>query len=444
MTASSPNPSGSPSPKPLVVAIEMGYGHLRAAWPLADALGIDVLEVDRPPLARVQEKELWKRTRQVYESICRVSQWPALGGPLRQFLDDATSIPHLHPSRDLSAPNAATRAIDLLAARVGLGKGLVETLRSTGSPLLTTFFAPALIAERQGVANVYCVVTDSDINRIWAPLNASSSRIIYLAPSTRVVRRLRAYGVPADCIRLTGFPLPGELLGGPELPILKRNLAARLMRLDPQRMFEAQYGDEIDRLIGKRPQDERGKSPLITFAVGGAGAQTEIVEQMLPSLRSALEQGRMRLALVAGVRPEVARHFEQWIREQSLAPLLGGAIRILFEPDMRKYFKAFNALMAETDVLWTKPSEMTFFGALGLPLVLAPPVGAHERYNGRWAVEHGAGLYQRDPRHAGEWLVEWLADGALAGAAWAGFKALPKYGLYKVLEEVGRPLTAPA
>jgi len=36
------------------------------------------------------------------------------------------------------------------------------------------------------------------------------------------------------------------------------------------------------------------------------------------------------------------------------------------------------------------PSEMTFFAALGLPLILAPAVGVHERYNARWATEAGA------------------------------------------------------
>ena len=44
--------------------------------------------------------------------------------------------------------------------------------------------------------------------------------------------RLRAYGVPDDRILLTGFPLPHGLVGGPELPILRRNLASRLVRLD--------------------------------------------------------------------------------------------------------------------------------------------------------------------------------------------------------------------
>ena len=96
-----------------------------------------------------------------------------------------------------------------------------------------------------------------------------------------------------------------------------------------------------------------------------------------------------------------------------------------------------NALLARTDVLWTKPSEMTFYAALGLPLVLASPVGAHERINRRWVRESGAGVKQRDPRFAGEWLTEMLVDGALAAAAWAGYMRLPKFGLYRILEAVG-------
>ncbi len=104
--------------------------------------------------------------------------------------------------------------------------------------------------------------------------------------------------------------------------------------------------------------------------------------------------------------------------------------------DLDGYFRACNTLLAETDILWTKPSEMTFYGALGLPLLLAPPVGAQERYNRRWAVENGAGLEQRDPRFTGEWIAEWLADGTLASAAWAGFRRLPKLGLYRILDQL--------
>jgi hypothetical protein len=36
---------------PVVASVEMGYGHLRAAHALASALGVEILHVDRPPLA---------------------------------------------------------------------------------------------------------------------------------------------------------------------------------------------------------------------------------------------------------------------------------------------------------------------------------------------------------------------------------------------------------
>ena len=97
----------------------------------------------------------------------------------------------------------------------------------------------------------------------------------------------------------------------------------------------------------------------------------------------------------------------------------------------------FHARLADVDVLWTKPSEMTFFGALGLPLLFCPPIGVHEAYNRRWAIEAGAGVKQREPAFAAEWLDDWLADGTLAGAAWSGYMRLPKFGLYRILEEAG-------
>ena len=40
------------------------------------------------------------------------------------------------------------------------------------------------------------------------------------------------------------------------------------------------------------------------------------------------------------------------------------------------------------------------------------------------------------PGFAAEWLSDWLADGAFASAAWAGYLRLPKFGLYRILEAV--------
>jgi hypothetical protein len=423
-------------PEPVVVAVDMGYGHLRAATPLADALGTEVLQVDRAPLVAPGEERLWRRVRRGYEAVSRLSQLPVAGRPLRWLLDEITEIPRLHPYRDLSAPTRGVRALDRLARR-NLGQGLVAHLRRTGAPLLTTFYSPAVVADRAGVDSpIFCVVTDTDLNRIWVPVEPARTRIRYLVPTRRAARRLRAYGVPEDRITFTGFPLPDALVGGPSLAALKRNLAARLVRLDPSGEFRRSVPEELAHFLGALPRDEEGRPPLLTYAVGGAGAQAGLAAAFLPGFRRALEEGRLRVALVAGLRGEVEDRFREDLRRAGLAGLVGGPVELLRAASFPEYYARFNALLARTDVLWTKPSELTFYGALGLPLVLSPPVGVHERYNRRWARESGAGLKQRDPRFAAEWLGDALADGLLAAAAWAGYMRLPKFGLHRILETV--------
>jgi hypothetical protein len=235
---------------------------------------------------------------------------------------------------------------------------------------------------------------------------------------------------------VTGFPLPDELVGGPELPVLKRHLARRLARLDSRGRFRGQMGEEAARRLGGALAKDADTAPLVVFAVGGAGAQAGFARQFLPSLRPLIAEGRLRLALLAGTRPAVATLFNELVARHGLAG--HGGVRVVSASDIDGYFRACNALLAEADVLWTKPSELTFFAALGLPLIIAPPVGIQEVYNQRWALENGAAVNQRVTAAAGDWLGEWLQDGTLAGAAWNGFTRLPKRGLYRMLQVWGQ------
>ncbi len=422
-------PVPTPSTRPTIVAVAMGYGHLRPAHALADVLGTEVLEADQPPLAGVEEQRTWARARYNYEALTRLSQLPIVGRPLSPILGALTAIPPLYPARDLSNPTWPVHLVERMAAR-GLGRGLVAYLRETQTPLLTTFFVPALIADKAHDLDVRCVVTDSDINRVWAPMHPKTTRIHYYAPSTRVVRRLVAYGVPKERIRYSGFPLPHELMGGPAQPIAKQNLLRRLSRLDSDGTFRLRFGDEVERIVGPLPAADG--PPRVTFAVGGAGAQAELVDRFLPGLAPALRAGQLVLTLVAGIRKEVAEHFQRAIARAGLEALVGSAVDVLLASDLPSYFRMFNAVLADTDALWTKPSELSFFAALGLPLVLAPPVGEHERLNARWVIEHGAALREHTPEGAAHWLADWLADGTLAQSAWSGFRSLPKNGLYEI------------
>jgi hypothetical protein len=422
--------------KPVIASVEMGYGHMRAAHALASELGTEILQVDRPPLVAPEELRLWSASRRAYEITSRASQIPVVGAPLKSLLESLTDIPHLHPQRDLSAPNFQVRSLHRLIER-GLGRGLVDLLRATSAPVITTFFAPALCADHCGCQRVYCVVTDVDINRTWVPLRPERSKIVYLTPSYRAVHRLRAYGIPRQQIEFTGFPLPGELVGGPELALLRRNLAGRLVRLDRKGVFRDQARGEIHYFLGGLPEaEEEGRPPLLTYTVGGAGAQADLARPLLKGVRRLIEEGRLRVCLSAGVRAEVAARFHEWVREAGLADRLGNGVDVFLAASLEEYFPRFNEILAGTDILWTKPSEMTFFSALGLPLILSQPVGVHERYNRRWAIENGPGLKQRDPLHAEYWLREWLNEGTLAAAAWYGFLRMPKFGLYQILERV--------
>ncbi len=432
--AETAEPAAQGAKKPLLVAVAMGYGHLRPAHALGDYLQTPVREADHPPLADAYEGKLWARARGPYEAGSRLSQLPFVGLPLKAALAALTVIPPLNPPRDLSAPTLPLRLIERLANR-GLGDGLVAYLRQSQQTLLTTYFVPALLADRAGGLDVRCVVTDSDINRVWAPLRSSATKILYYAPSTRVVRRLMAYGVPQARIKMTGFPLPHELLGGRDFTAAKANLARRLARLDRGGLFRKQAASELEPILGAAVATADGP-PRITFAVGGAGAQAEIADDFLPSLAPALRAGRLQLTLVAGVRREVAERFERSLARAGLTRERERSIDILVADNIGDYFRRFNARLADSDALWTKPSEMTFFAALGLPVILAPAVGEHEKLNARWASEHGAALPQRDPRVARNWLDEWLDDGTLAGAAWNGFRALPKSGLYDIADDL--------
>ena len=413
------------APAPIVAAIDMGYGHLRPAAALADYLGTEVLQMDRPPLGGEKDRRFWDRNRDLYEPLTRFSQLPGVGAPMRAVLNTITAIPQPWPLQDLSGATQGTRWMQR-AAKDGVGQALAEHLKATQAPLLATFYAAAILAEIHGAERLHCLITDSDINRVWAPPDSRHSRIRYFAPSERARRRMLSYGVPPERIRMTGYPLPHALVGGRERTALKANLAARLSRL----RLSGRLRDLAEAELGPLP--EAKLPPLIVFAVGGAGAQVPLAKKLVRGVRRQIEAGVLRLALVAGRRTEVAAALREALDDGGL----DGQVEVLEDPDVFGYIRRFNALLAGADALWSKPSEMTFFAGLGLPFISAPPVGVHEGWNLRWATDRGAALPQHDPAVAGEWLQEWIEDGVLAGAAWAGFTRLPQLGLYQIAEEL--------
>ena len=414
----------------------MGYGHLRAAYPIADALSCPLFLADESPIAGEKDARLWQLIRKGHTLLSKPGGSDWLVRQANALMDLVTIIPPMHERTDQSRPDFATKFMNQLIKR-GLGRGLVEYLRERSSALLTTIYAPALVANAAGIERIYCVVTDADVQRVWVPYNARESRIHYFAPSTRVARRLQAYGVRESQITLTGFPLPYELTNETALESLRGHVARRIARLDPEGSFRRLHAPVLSRILGDLPETADG--PLVlTIAIGGAGAQADLAEAVLPRLKDRLRDDRVHLNLVAGTRSEVAQRFTHAVESARLTSRLGKSINIIYEPSFREYYRRFNSLLSETDVLWTKPSELSFYAGLGIPLVVSQPVGTHERYNRRWLRERGAALKQRRIEHFPGWFDEWLADGTLAACAWSAFTRIPSDGTLNIVRALRR------
>jgi hypothetical protein len=224
--------------------------------------------------------------------------------------------------------------------------------------------------------------------------------------------------------------LPEENVGF-KLATLKADLGKRLIQLDPQQLFISQYSKMLHQQLGRKTIRKKSVRPLtITFAVGGAGAQRELGVAILKSLRKEILAGRIRINLVAGVHHVVNQYFKDALKKLKMSNTLNDGVDIIFQTTKDQYFTEFNKILRETDIIWTKPSELSFYCALGIPIIMAPPIGSQEIFNQKWLQSIGAGINQEDPRYANEWLIDWLNSGWLAEAAMQGYLEGPKYGTY--------------
>jgi hypothetical protein len=245
-----------------------------------------------------------------------------------------------------------------------------------------------------------------------------------------------SYGVNERNILLTGFPLPLELLGDRSLNILRKNLQRRLRVLDPEGAFNNLFSHSINAFLKNEENlsevNDFQKTPLtITYAVGGAGAQKEIGRHIMLSLKKEINEGRVRLNLIAGTRKDLRDYFEK-SKFEIVADNIN--VNILWAGSNDSYFNLFNETLHGTDILWTKPSELSFYCALGIPIIMTPAIGPQEKCNRRWLREIGAGIKQQNPEYTNQWLFDLLRKGRLAEAAWNGFLKGRKFGTYNIID----------
>ncbi|PIR94523.1 hypothetical protein COT97_00995 [Candidatus Falkowbacteria bacterium CG10_big_fil_rev_8_21_14_0_10_39_11] len=422
--------------KAWVVAVDMGYGHQRAAAPLKNiAYGGEVINANNYKGIPKQDQDLWHDSRKFYEFISRFKKVPIVGKPAFDLFDKFQEIPPFYPKRDLSDPNLQVKYMQHLIETQNWGKHLIEKLEKKPMPLITTFFVTAFMAEQfKYSGDIYAVATDTDISRSWVPVDPEKSRIKYFAPSKRAYNRLVRYGVKEDNIFLTGFPLPIELLGQKSLNILKKDIGQRLTNLDPNREYINRYDETLIAQLGSSnfPSKKRSHPLTIMFAVGGAGAQREVGITLTKSLKNRIKKGDARVVLVAGTHKDIKSYFKKEVAGLGLEKQLGKGVVILHSANKEQYFRKFNRALRTTDILWTKPSELSFYTALGLPIVMAPPIGSQEKFNRKWLFMIGSGVEQENPEYTDEWLFDLIDTGWFAEAAINGFLEAPKYGTYNI------------
>jgi hypothetical protein len=415
--------------KAWVVSADMGYGHQRAVYPLKNIAEDGIITVGSSEAISKAEQKLWKRLLNAYEFFSRAKGVPVVGPPFFSMLDSMMRIPSFYPMRNLSSTTFQVNLLESLIEK-GLCKGMLEKTSTKNIPLITSFYAAAIAADKKGFNKVYCIICDADINRVWVAKDPWESRVEYFAPCGKAAQRLRAYGIPDERIHLTGFPLPLELLGDSNLSVLKKDLAQRLFYLDPKGKFWARHGRNVEYFLGKENCVFRNERKLtITYAVGGAGAQKEIGKEIAQSLKEKLWSGEIRLILVAGIRKEVNEYFDSVKKDIDPG---GESIKIIFSESLHEYFTLFNNVLHETDILWTKPSELSFYCALGIPIIMSPIIGSQEKFNRKWLREIQAAMKQEKPDYTDQWLYDLLNRGTLAESAWDGFLKARKLGTFKI------------
>ncbi len=433
------------SKKIYLVTVDMGYGHQRAIYPLKKIgykpeqlkdLQTNIITANNYPDIPKIDRKRWQSTQKLYEVISRANtNLPVLGPLLFKTMDYFQRIEKFYPRRDLSRPSWQLISIYKLIKH-GWGKHLIKVLNQDPKPLLTSFFTVAFFAEEHKYkGDIYCLCTDTDVSRAWAPLKPKKSRIKYLAPNRRVKERLKLYGVKDKNIFITGFPLPLANIGL-NLHKLKSALGQRIVNLDHNNVYQNKYHHTLKYLLGDYYLKKRPKKYItISFAVGGAGAQREIGAKILISLRKLLLAEKIKLNLIAGVKKDINDFYLEQIKKYKLKKLLNKQIKIVFNPNKDEYFELFNKILLETDILWTKPSELSFYTGLGLPIIMAPTLGSQEVYNRQWLYSVGGGVDQKDPKYCHEWLIDWLNSGWLAQAALSGFLNAPHHGV-KHIEKI--------
>ncbi len=393
--------------KYLITSALMGFGHLRAAHNISSYSHAPVVRVDRDPNVNAVDKFVWSGSQYLHSYASRGAE--GRGGLLYKWFEGVMSIPEDH-----QAPSMAESNFIHLLKRLGVGKTFYRDLNGSSTPLLHTFYLPAMLSVYWKYSGKnFLLLCDTDFHRVWVPTDPTVGNLEYFVPILDSADTLMSYGVPPDRIHVTGFPLPPASTGGRDLGTLISDFEVRRMRLRAN-----------------------SSVPLtIMFPFSGAGAYANILADLVKTILDDLREGSLRLMVSCGNNEHALRNAENIFTNYGLDE--SEFAEIMFDKDIFGSFDRFNRALKSVDLIITKPSEMVFYAGLGIPMAFLPPIGAHEAKNRRYLVENKCAVDMGAVSEFPLWLDEARRSGKLLEFAEMGYRNIPKTGTYEIDDIMG-------
>lgn len=320
----------------LLLSVSAGAGHLRAAEAIRTCAEVAMPGVQATHLDVMDyvPKSFRKLYTDAYLGL--VESLPAVWGYLYQASNDAPPDSKMQRIR---------RAIERLSTH-----SLRREIR-TRKPdaIICTHFLPAEMLSRmirkEGLpCPVWLQVTDFDLHSMWVQEGMRG----YFAANEEVAFRMRAQGIAAGQIHVTGIPIMPAFSSRPD-----RRACAAELGLDPART-------------------------TILLMGGGAGlGSLDTVATQLLNIRQDFQ-----LVVLAG------RNAEALAALQTLATQHPGR---LFP---QGFTHRVERLMACADLVVTKPGGLTTSEclAMGLPMIVNSPIPGQEERNADYLLEQGVAM----------------------------------------------------
>jgi processive 1,2-diacylglycerol beta-glucosyltransferase len=332
----------------LLLSVSAGAGHARAAE--AIRAYAELAEPDCRVIHLDVMDYVTSGFRKIYTDFYMrlVNRAPTLWGYLYNYTNDA---------RPDSSMEKLRRSLERWNAKALLR----EIADLHPDAIICTHFLPAemlarLIARRELNCPVWVQVTDFDLHRMWVHAGITG----YFAANQEVAFRMRAHGIAADAIHVTGIPIMPAFA-----QTLSRTVCAQEFNLDPSRL-------------------------TIILMGGGAGLGNldELAARLLDrSINIMNTDSQFQLVVLAGRNIKTLQALQELAQHhpERLFPF--------------GFTSQVERLMACADLVITKPGGLTTSEclAMGLPMIVNAPIPGQEERNADFVMEQGVALKAIDP-----------------------------------------------